>query len=193
MKATDWWASGAGIADLTPRGATWPEGIGFADDLHALARSGHVLELGCGAGRLAGFFRPSAYVGVDVCAAALDRAARSHPNHVFALVDTQTALPSADVTLAHTVLLHVPDEDLPGLIGRIRSPRVVVSEILGRHWRRTGNPPVFNREADDYAAAFAAAGFAEHARWTRHYNRYGGVDLSLMEFRWTPTPPTSSR
>lgn len=57
----------------------------------------------------------------------------------------------ADTWLAHTVLLHVPDDEIDQLLGRTASySRVVIGEVMGRNWRRPGDPPVFNREASEY-------------------------------------------
>lgn len=103
------------------------------------------------------------------------------PSHRFVAVDCDDDLPRAEVTLAHTVLLHVPDDALAGVIARFTSPRVIVSEILGRHWRRAGDPPVFNREAEEYVSAFAPR-YRLAARLEWPYPHYRDTDLTLMEF-----------
>src|SRR5690606_9750276 len=70
----------------------------------------------------------------------------ANPSHSF--VDQWQP---ADTWLAWTVLLHVPDDELPALLARTASyGRVVIGEVMGRRWRRPGDPPVFNREADEY-------------------------------------------
>jgi hypothetical protein len=57
----------------------------------------------------------------------------------------------AETFLAHTVLLHVPDGEIQSVIDRAKQcPRIVIGEVMGRNWRRGGNPPVFNREAHEY-------------------------------------------
>lgn len=179
--ARDYWASGAGLTNITPGGKPWPEGEGFGALLTWLVGDVHGLEVGCGPGRLAGLFPAGRYVGTDICPAALDLARAAHPDHRFALMGDEEPLPGAELTLFHTVLLHVPDDELPAMLARVTSPRVIVSEILGRHWRREGDPPVFNRAAEDYEAGFAPR--YRPLRLVRHpYPHYRDTHLSIMEF-----------
>lgn len=92
-------------------------------------------------------------------------------------------LPDADVTLCHTVLLHVPDDEIASTVARFASPRVIVSEVMGRKWRRDGLPPVFNREAYEYADVFDEAGFRLAGVMTRPYPHYPNTDLTILDFR----------
>lgn len=180
--ALEYWRSGRGLSNITPAGKQWPEGEGFAGFLAGLVGPSAVIEFGCGIGRLAGCFEPQRYFGVDICPRAVEIAGQTHPDHSFALLEELGELPlSADVTLAHTVLLHVSDEALNAVIARFESPRVIVSEILGRHWRRTGNPPVFNREMSDYEAAFAPR-YRLAMRHAWPYPHYRDTSLTVMEF-----------
>jgi len=179
--AFDYWASGQGLGNITPRGKSWPEGEGFARLLRDLVGDRRVLEFGCGTGRLASLFDADRYVGVDVCAVALDQARSAHLGRDFRVIGDRGVLPLADVTLAHTVLLHVPDEELDDVVARFSSPRVIVSEILGRSWRRPGNPPVFNREPEDYVKAFAPR-YVLTCALAHPYPHYRGTDVTLLEF-----------
>lgn len=179
--ALDFWRSPAGLGCITPAGKTWPEGDGFAAFLRATVGGASVLEFGCGPGRLAGCFDPDRYVGVDISGHAIAAARKANPAHRFEVIGEDDALPQADVTLAHTVLLHVPDDALPGVVARFESETVIVSEILGRHWRRAGNPPVFNRELSDYGAAFLPR-YMIAARQAWPYPHYADTHLSVMRF-----------
>ncbi len=179
----EYWRSGAGLANIAPPGK--PEGDDFPAFLTGLVGSQTILEFGCGPGRIAKLFDPARYVGVDICAKAIEMARDRLPHHRFMLLEEGDYLPEAGVTLLHTVLLHVPDEALRPLIERLRSPRVIVSEILGRQWRRGGNPGVFNREADDYVTAFAPRRL--HARHDRPYPHYRDTNLTALEFGALPT------
>lgn len=176
---SEYWRSGAGLSNITPQGKQWPEGEGFGTFLVGLIGDASVLEFGCGVGRLAGLFAPERYTGIDICPEAIERAQSAHPAHRFTL---DGELPAADVTLLHTVLLHVPDGELGKLISRLSSPRVLVSEILGRHWRRSGDPPVFNREAEEYGAVFAPS-YRLVSTETRPYPHYRDTDLTVLEFQ----------
>lgn len=184
MTPRDYWSSGAGLGHIAPPGDALPEGEDFGNWIAAFAGPGHVLDFGCGTGRFAGAFDHAAYTGMDICPAALDQARAAHPEKVF-VADHGGRLPLRDATLCHTVLLHIPDDQLAGLIDRFTSPRVLVSEILGRHWRREGDPPVFNREAADYVAAFAPR-YRLIARRAWPYRRYGGEHLAVLVFERGP-------
>lgn len=175
-----YWRQGYGLGNITPKDDAWPEGPAFAPLLQAMVGDCGVLDFGCGWGRLAPLFAAESYIGTDISLDVL-RLAVSRTGKRFA-ADLGGPLPAAAVTLCHTVLLHVPDADLPALIARFSSPRVIVSEILGRQWRRAGNPPVFNREVADYEAAFRARGYRLLRREACEYRRYGGVELSILEF-----------
>lgn len=184
--AIEYWRSGQGLAHITPPGTVGPEGEGFIGYVSDLLAAETVIDLGCGTGRLARCFNPALYIGVDLNRAAVEIARSKNTCHQFRVVGDRDPLPPADVVLAHTVLLHVPDDHLSDLVGRMAAaaPRIVVSEILGCHWRRPGNPPVFNREQHEYEAAFALHGFALHADKQLPYSRYGPEDhLTIMDFR----------
>lgn len=183
MNPFHYWASGAGLSQVTPHDLPLPEGQDFPEFLKSAVGGRNVVEFGCGPGRLAGFFDPARYLGVDICAAALERAAQERPQHQFKLIDDVDNLPSADVVLCHTVMLHIPDELLAKTIGRLASDAVIISEILGRKWRRDGEPPVFNREAMEYALAFGQFGYVLASHVERPYPYYRDTNLTVMEFR----------
>jgi SAM-dependent methyltransferase len=91
----------------------------------AIPRGTDVLELGCGAGvpmtaRLAAGRR---LTGVDVSATQLALARRNVPSAAFLQADLTTLerpTASLDAVVAFYVLTHVPREELPPLLGRIR-------------------------------------------------------------------------
>lgn len=176
----DFWRAQNGVRHITPRGLPRPEGAWIVDHLRALGTGKRVLEFGCGPGRLSCLFSPLLYVGVDINQRSLDEAKVRNSAHVYQLA-TDDPLPASDIVLCHTVLLHVPDDELDGAIGRMRAPTVVVNEILGRHWRRDQEPPVFNRDLADYVAAFKAHGYALTGISERIYEHYD-QPMALMEF-----------
>ena len=182
MTPLEYWRSGEGLAHITPPGCPKPEGIDFAAELRHASGPGLVCEFGCGVGRLAPLFEPRWYVGLDVCPAAIARARAACPDHQFAVIGDDGLLWVAEATFAHTVMLHVPDEALDATIARFASPRIVVSEIMGRRWRRDGLPPVFNREAVEYVAVFAAHGFRLLDTRSVPYPRYRETDLTILVF-----------
>lgn len=177
--ALEYWVSGEGLEHITPPGDEWPEGEAFFDAISQLCAGKTVLDFGCGIGRLAPLFAPQLYRGVDVCAPAVAAARGRNPEYRFEVVNGQ--LPQADVTLAHTVLLHVPDDEIENLVGSFASPVVIISEILGRHWRRSdGVPPVFNREKRDYMGLMRGYRFRKSI--PQRYVRYPETDITTMIF-----------
>lgn len=171
MTPAEYWAGNSSLVHITPPGERYPE-IGLLPILQGVG-IGTVFEFGCGDGRLAPAFDPSRYVGHDINPHALTAAKAKNPKHRFVAEPE-----AADTFLAHTVLLHIPDDEIGAVAGLARSyPRVIIGEVMGRKWRRPGNPPVFNREAPEYVDLIG--------RPCREiavpYPRYG-CDLTLMVF-----------
>mgnify|MGYP001089471595 CR=1 FL=1 len=164
-----------GLRHITPAGKDNPEGWDVRSFLRELAR-GSVIEIGCGYGRLCTAFDPEDYIGTDINPAAVAKAMEIHPEHRFEMFNGQ----SADTALLYTVALHISDDDLPGFIAGINADRVIVAEIMGREWRRPGNPPVFNRDPEGYIEAFA--GFECKEIHAKPYEHYKGTDITFLAF-----------
>lgn len=180
LSVSDFWRAQNGVRHITPRGLQWPEGEWIQtafDDLRGMK----VLEFGCGPGRLAQFFDPSDYVGVDINERAVVEARARNEAHTFRVVDDAERLGPVDVILCHTVLLHVPDDALQATIDRFDARRVRVNELLGRGWRRDGDPPVFNRDLPEYDTAFSQAGFVTAARLRMTYEHYR-EPMTLLDY-----------
>jgi SAM-dependent methyltransferase len=144
MTPEEYWRSNAKLEHITPPGERYPE-IGLFNALQK-AVIGSVFEFGCGDGRLSPAFDPELYTGFDINQSALESARRANPKHAYS-----SEWVEADTVLAYTVLLHIPDHEIEPLIERIKSyKRIVIGEIMGRQWRRPGNPPVFNRDIEEY-------------------------------------------
>lgn len=177
-----YWQSGAGLGNLTPPGDTLPEGAVFGRLLQELTFGMDVVEFGCGNGRLAPNFSKLRYDGVDICPQAIDQAKALHPGYRFHTIDDMEMLDGGFALFAHTVMLHIPDDDLLPTMCRFTQKLVIISEIVGRNWRRDGDPPVFNREIREYDRWMTAAGYQLKRVPFIPYSRYGGVDLAVMEF-----------
>ena len=177
--AADFWRAQNGVRHITPAGKANPEGAWLLPYLAEVASHGRVVEIGCGPGRLACAFKPEAYVGLDLNERSIAEARDRNPLHAFDMA--QDELPQADVYLLHTVLMHVPDSELDALIGRMNAPVVCVSEMMGREWRREGDPPVFNREPAEYVEAFKARGYTLSASREQIYEHYQ-KPMTLLKF-----------
>lgn len=185
--AERWWRDNHSLSHIVPPGTgVGPEDFNVCVVLRGLIGSGSVLDFGCGVGRLARCFAADRYIGVDVNTHALDYCRKHVPTHTFMRVDAGP-LPRAHCVLAYTVLLHIPDAELPSVVERlsVAAPRVLVVEILGRQWRgKPGSTPAtFNRELSDYASTFDAVGMPLHRAEHYPYKRYGGVSITAMDFQ----------
>ena len=144
MKPSDYWKSNSKLEHITPPGERFPE-IGLYGALQSAVK-GSVFEFGCGDGRLAPAFNHQLYTGYDINEYAIKAAKQNNPGYTFG-----TDIVDADTVLAYTVLLHIPDDEIQSVMDSFKSyQRIVIGEVLGRQWRRPGNPPVFNRNLEDY-------------------------------------------
>lgn len=171
LSPTDYWRGNSRLREITPKGERFPE-VGLFE---ALGRhcTGSVFEFGCGDGRLSPTFPADRYVGFDINPHAIAAARVANPAHRYV-----TDWERADTWLAHTVLLHVPDDEIGAVIDRAKQyPRIVIGEVMGRKWRRAGDPPVFNREAHEYVEMVGR----DCETVLIPYPRYG-CDLHLLVF-----------
>lgn len=176
----DFWREHA-LENIKPnRGGEFPEGWDVRPLLKRLVGATSVVEIGCGYGRLCEAFDARRYYGVDVSWSAIDLARELHPQYKFWHVDLE--MPFTSYALFYNVLLHVPDEDLKAMLASVIADRVLVVEILGHKWRRDGDPPVYNREHEEYAIAFAASGYAPAMRLDVPCLCYKDTMLTFMEF-----------
>ena len=78
------------------------------------SRSRQVLDIGCGTGFYAQFFRPDAYIGVDLSPVYIAAARRKHPQYNF-LVANACQLPfdanQFSTAMISGVLHHLPDDE----------------------------------------------------------------------------------
>ena len=184
--SAQYWRDNTELAHITPPGARFAEGFDVFAMLRMCIPDGQVLDFGCGDARLAPAFESWRYTGCDVNPAALDAAREDCPRHAFKA--DSLVLPFVATVLAYTVLLHVPDDEIGEVVRRLAlaARRVLVVEILGREWRRDGDPPVFNRYGEDYESLFDAAGMKLAASVDMPYERYGGVNITFLDFRRGP-------
>lgn len=174
-----YWKSGRGMSHITPRGKDWPEGIEFPHYIKAKVGERALLDFGCGTGRFAGYFAPSQYTGYDICPQVLDLAVARHAEYEFTnLFPTK----QFDVVLAHTVLLHVPDDDIDQTLDEFVAPTIMICEVMDRKWRHSGLPPVFNRNPEDYVNMLSN-GYRLKNRIPIPYPYYGKeAELTFLEF-----------
>ena len=169
------WAN-EGLDHVIPdTGDEFPEGfdvIGLLPKLVDPARS--VLEVGCGYGRLCRAFPAASYIGVDVNPAAIETARQRNPDYRFECIEPGAALPKADAVLLYTVSCHISDEELARFLMPVceAAPVVAIAEIMDIRWRRPGNPPIFNRDPEQYVLEMANRGFLLRRFGKAIYARY---------------------
>jgi SAM-dependent methyltransferase len=172
----EYWASNEKLQHITPLGERFPEVNLFPALQKAI--KGSVFEYGCGDGRLAPAFNPDQYVGYDINYSAIKAARLNNPAYQYTDAHAIGYIYHAYTFLAYTVLLHVPDYEIENVIGLAKKyNRIVIGEIMGRQWRRPGNPPVFNRELSDYAEMIQRPYEVINVQYPRY-----GCDLTLAVF-----------
>jgi len=171
----EFWAE-EGLDHVIPNvGEEFPEGFDVFGLLRQIVDSSkNVLEIGCGYGRLCRAFTPEKYTGVDVNPKAVEAARRHNPGYRFEHIAPAAPLPAADVALIYTVALHIPDEELARFLAPVcaAAPVVVIGEIMDIRWRRAGNPPVFNRDPEQYVLEMANRGYLLRRFGKAIYKRY---------------------
>lgn len=168
------------------RGGEFPEGwdVGnFFKNLYTEEEYGLVVDVGCGYGRLCKAFNPANYLGLDFSSEAITEARNLNPDYTFCLVDS-TRYPLSRTKLLYTVLLHQTDEDISKIVKSLceSTDRIIVAEICGRKWRRAGNPPVFNREYEEYVDLFSSNNKAVEKSFIKPYNAYKNTNIHIMVF-----------
>lgn len=116
-----------------------------------------LVEVGCGSGRLAKYFSDDEYLGVDINKDAIAKALKTHKYHQFKVVGYEEEWPKAQCYLFHTVLLHIPDEFLPGIVSRCGKSSVVIAETMDPQFR--DGTYTFHRSSLQYKVAFESQGF----------------------------------
>ena len=198
MDTREFWKENAHLHIKPATGEEFPEGWDVKKYLEKLCVGELVTEIGCGEGRLSGAFHPEHYIGIDVSPKVLEIAESKNwefKNYKYLLHHQGDPYPPADVRLVYTVLLHIDDDCIGDFIENLcqdpatwHTLRVIVAEIMERKWRRPGNPPVFNREADEYITLFEKCGFELEYNNEKPYEKYkdhllGPAIISFLTFR----------
>jgi SAM-dependent methyltransferase len=195
-KESEFWIS-QGVEHITPRGLMFPEGFNPGITISSLCQGDRVIEMGCGIGRLAGAFDPLLYTGMDINPDAIALARKANPSHEFMMIKDGAPLPVvADTLFMYTVALHVADENIADFLSRVTEAagRVIIAEIMGRNWRREGNPPVFNRGSQEYVDIMKSLGYDLVNTIRRPYAHYAenhmirlsgkDTDVTFLEFEY---------
>src|SRR5665811_222221 len=197
-----------GINNIKPnsmRYKEYPEGWDVPGELRRILGpfvGDRVLEIGCGYGRVAPAFDPDKYIGVDINPNALEKAKQLLPAYDFREIGYVGDYPEANMVLAYTVFLHIPDTELANIISAVgRSEYIVVAECLGEtpkdsNTTNTYAPesefhPVYTRLQRHYDVLMASSGFCLYERIVKPYRYYAGADLDILIYKRSPPLPTS--
>ena len=187
ISLTEFWKKDS-MKNIVPPGTTEPEGWdvkSFLAGLDTFKEASSVAEIGCGPGRLSAAFSPEKYIGVDINPEAISTAQKKNSKHSYRVIGYEESYPEAEVGLAYTVFLHVPDDLIDGVISRASSSykKFVIAEILGRKWRSpTQRVPVFNREQQEYVELFSKYGMSLEKVFEKKYVHYKDTNISFLVF-----------
>lgn len=142
---------------VTPQDDRWPEGPLLGPVLQEVC-TGFVVEIGCGDGRLARLF--PYYIGVEPNPQTLMLAQQQLAGRRFERL--AEPLPDGYTALLCNVFMHIRDEDRNTMVDNIdKYDRIVIAEVMERHYRDSSVIPCFNRDREEYYALFAM----RKARW----------------------------
>ena len=166
----------AGLDYIIPNtGTEFPEGFDLYKILQEFIPSEmSVVEIGCGYGRLCSAFSPDKYHGVDINPAAIAYGQDRFPGYQLSLAEPWAPLPKADAAIAYCTAFHVPDGELARFLKLLTdsSDTVLIAELMDRRWRREGNPPIFNREPEEYVTGMLAENYYLTNLLKMPYKRY---------------------
>lgn len=169
-------------------------GIGHVhpDDLALIGRHlsigpGAVLDLGCGPGRLTEHLRSLGVdaSGIDIVPEFIDHAHATYPDGRFAIASMQR-LPVPDHSIAGMLawysLIHLPPDDLDGVLAELRRTMVTGGPLVAGYFH--GDEVVaFDHQvvtayywpADEFSARLRRAGFSEVERQRRPRDAGAGI------------------
>lgn len=135
-----------------------------------------VLDFGCGYGRLSKAFDSDKYLGIDLNYKALKIARDDNAGYKYeeTFIDTEY-YPNSDLTNVYTVFLHLDDNTLEEVLLKLSKSTnkyIIISEIMGREWRRNGLPPAFCRDKEEYIKYLNKYGFELYKEYDKPYKRY---------------------
>ena len=185
MDTTEFWKKEGHLHIMPNTGEEFPEGWNVRHYLENICYGKSITEIGCGVGRLSAAFDPEHYMGIDISPRVLEIAESKNKHHKYLLDNQKDPYPDAEVRLVYTVLLHIDDDCIDDLVENLceNTEKVIVAEIMGRKWRRPGNPPVFNREADEYIPLFEKCGFELEYNNEKVYERYADTNITFLHFK----------
>lgn len=191
-----------GLSHMIPSGfGEFPEGFDVREVLKSLAEDLNyksIIDFGCGYGRLCQSFAKEKYLGIDVNKEALEMAEKKYEGYRFELSHPKPRY--ADIYLAHTVFLHLQDKEIHEALRQMRCKYLIISEILGKEWRREGLPPAYNRNLSDYVTLLRSHDLILHREEKKPYKRYAdtsfynhkNTDISFLVFKKLSCNPKMS-
>ena len=182
-----------GLKFITPKYLENPEGFDISEVLHKLINEHcHVLEIGCGTGRIAQFLDSEKYIGVDINPSAILKARSRCPKHAFNTTDLDAELPERDTILLYTVCLHIPDESIDAQLKRFSATDavfIIIAECMNTmprgHLLRGDNYSIANqRSISEYADLLRKYGFLLDEVIAKPYAYYNGTrDITFAKFQ----------
>lgn len=101
----------------------------WREEISEIVGNDSVLELGCGAGRMAPCFNPDKYLGIDINSRDIDYARVNHPEYKFEVADlVKYDIGDYDWVFTWTTLELVPPELMEGIAKKLKGKKLLFCE-----------------------------------------------------------------
>jgi len=144
-------------------------------------RKGITCEIGCGTGRIAKFFKPDKYIGIDINNTSIIKAQRKLPQHTFKHIGWSDNYPKTLTYLFYSVAYHIPDNEIAGIISRLKH-NVIIIEQMGAWQRDYGRDNNYFRDPSTFRKLFAQINMKEIA-FIRCFDTNYPIEMDMQIFK----------
>lgn len=170
----------------------FPEGFDVREEVKEIIKDlphSHVIDYGCGSGRLCETFKPEAYLGVDIDPHAIEEAKKKFSSYSFQVVPEGPM--GADLYFAYSVFNYLNDRQLHEALKNIRCKWLVVGELLGKEWKEHDLPKLHHRDLQDYVKLMRTHDLILQRHVKKPYKKYAdspwyqgnNTDISFLVFK----------
>ncbi|MCH9621173.1 MAG: hypothetical protein S4CHLAM20_05900 [Chlamydiia bacterium] len=148
----------------------------------------HVIDLGCGEGRLSQVFAKNDYLGLDIDEKIINVAKTQFSDYAFLVPDD--SIFSTDMCIASRVFLEITEKKIHEILTRMRCKWLLVAEPLAS--QEQGNVLSFNqRSREDYIAMMRAHDLLLFKHMVKTVTNETKEDVSFLLFKKCERNPVS--